>query len=372
VLLFAAAAAPPLAGGGALAAAAERYPRVRGAHLRARARMAPSAPARAPSFLYLPDALAATLLAFVGGAVDALGYLGLFSIFTGSITGNVVIGAAAVVPTVAGVGPRLFATAAFVGANAAAHAAAYGVARVRGGARRDVLAALLTGEALALLVAWVAGVAARDALTHVEAPATYAVAALYAVAMGLQNAAVNEATDGFPATTVVTTTLSKIGTAAGAAAVQSAAAAGLLPLPRDAAGAAAADGRAAARADAKKARAALLTLLPPLVGFAAGACAGAALQYLVGFHSTALPLGVICVLVAAAAAPAPAAAGGAAAGGAAAGGAAVGGAVAAAGAAGSAAGGAVDAAGASGDAVLLRAPGAPAVDATQLVAPAAP
>ena len=65
-------------------------------------------------FTLFADPHAALTLAFVGGAVDALGWYGLFHIFTGSVTGNVVIGAASVIPTVSGWVPRLIVTTVFV------------------------------------------------------------------------------------------------------------------------------------------------------------------------------------------------------------------------------------------------------------------
>ena len=98
--------------------------------------MAPSAAPSGPTpprFLALSDTAAAGLLAFVGGAVDALGWYGLFSIFVGSITGNIVIGSASVIPTVTGWAPRLIVTAVFVcGAGAGRIAATLAT---RGGAR---------------------------------------------------------------------------------------------------------------------------------------------------------------------------------------------------------------------------------------------
>jgi uncharacterized membrane protein YoaK (UPF0700 family) len=269
--------------------------------------MAPSRPPT-PRFAYLSDTSAASAFAFVGGSVDALGWYGLFQIFTGSITGNIVIGAAAIVPDVGGYAPRLIATGVFVCANAFGHTLAYAVGKVSGAPLRRVLGLLLALETLALGAAWIAGaiLRARGELNSINQPAVAFVAALYSLAMGLQNVAVLETCDGYPSTTVVTMTLCKVGASLADCVLLGAAAKGLLPPPATAApGEVPAARRKVAAKLFSAACVQLAKLFFPLVTFALGAFGGAALQYRIGFHSTLLPMGILLVLLVAAWVPHP-------------------------------------------------------------------
>ena len=63
---------------------------------------------------HMQDASAINLLAFVGGFIDAAGYLKLYGLFTSSITGNVVISSTAVSQRTEGVLSRASVTIAFV------------------------------------------------------------------------------------------------------------------------------------------------------------------------------------------------------------------------------------------------------------------
>jgi uncharacterized membrane protein YoaK (UPF0700 family) len=247
---------------------------------------APAAPAL---FFRTPDALAALALSFIGGYVDASGYVGLFGLFTGSITGNVVVAATTVSGAAFGVVPRVAVTAAFVGGSALGHAVAAAAARSApppGGVQRAVARALLALEALALGGAWLAG---QQLLSHIATGgagggAVTLVGALMGLAMGLQNGAVKEALPGFPATTVMTSTLVTCGSQLMAWALAGVAAL----LPRAGAGACAKAGVAGR---------ALLKTAMPLALFICGACLGSALQYTIDFHSLFVPVGVLAALV---------------------------------------------------------------------------
>ena len=261
-----------------------------------------------PRFAYITDNRATTALAFIGGAVDGLGWWGLFQIFVGSITGNIVVGTAAIVPGVGGYASRLVVTAAFIVANMIGHAVAYWVTKVSGKPLRRTLGILLVFEAAAMCVAWFVGayLEHRRELQHIDKPAVALVAALYAISMGFQNAAVLETCDGFPSTTVVTMTLCKVGAALADCILLYSAANGLLPPPAStAAGKSRAERMAAASVLFDKACALLGKLICPLLAFALGALTGVWLQYRIGFHSTAVPLGVLLVLVVGALVPHP-------------------------------------------------------------------
>ena len=250
----------------------------------------PSPPAPLVLFRGTPDAAAALALAFIGGFVDAAGYVGLFGLFTGSITGNVVVAATTVSGATSGVIPRVVVTACFVGGTAAGHAVACALARASpppGGAQRAVARALLLLEALALGGAWLAGQLLGPAITAggPGGGSVTLVGALMGLAMGLQNGAVKEALPGFPATTVMTSTLVTCGSQLAAWTFAGVAAC----LPRAGAGAPA----AAAKAGRALAHSAL-----PLLFFIGGACLGSALQYQINFHSLCVPVGLLCVLAA--------------------------------------------------------------------------
>jgi uncharacterized membrane protein YoaK (UPF0700 family) len=258
---------------------------------------APAVPAASPAaapaavlFRATPDSAAALALSFIGGFVDASGYVGLYGLFTGSITGNVVVAASTVSGATYGVIPRVVVTATFVGGVALSHAVACAVARASpppGGPQRATARALLVLEALALGGAWLAGQLLGPAIAEGGAGGASVtfVGALMGLSMGFQNGAVKEALPGFPATTVMTSTLVSCGSQLAAWALAGAAAC----LPGRAAGAPAA---------AAKAGHALLKSSLPLLLFIGGACLGSALQYLIQFHSLCVPVALLCALVA--------------------------------------------------------------------------
>ena len=249
----------------------------------------PASPPPPPRlFRYVHDDVAALALAFIGGYVDAAGYVGLFGLFTGSITGNVVVAATTVSGAPTGVVPRVVVTACFVGGSAVGHvvaAAASGRVPPPGGPQRAVARTLLALEALALGGAWLAGQVLSPAAIAAGGsggPNVTLVGALMGLAMGLQNGAVKEALPGFPSTTVMTSTLVTCGSQLTAWALAGAAAAR-------------AGGSGAA---ASKAGAALLKSALPLLLFIVGACLGSALQHHIAFNSMCVPAGALCALCA--------------------------------------------------------------------------
>jgi uncharacterized membrane protein YoaK (UPF0700 family) len=263
---------------------------------------APPAPAAAPAarlFAHISDLRGGFLLCVVGGYVDAAGWLGLFGLFTGSITGNLVLAGSAVAATARGVVPRVVVTAVFLAGGCVGGALAAALqARSPGLPPRRLLLVLLALELASLVALWLAGQQLLPSLTSIDAPSVALVGSLAALAMGLQASAVKECLPGYPSTTVLTTTLTTVGALAGGAAHAAAGAAGLAPshLPPEA--------RAAALAAKLSA---LARAAAPVAGFMLGVCVGAGLQHLIDFNSTFVPVAVVLFLMRQLALPLPAA-----------------------------------------------------------------
>ena len=258
-----------------------------------------AAPTAAPLWRHINDFHAIALLCFVGGFIDATGYLGLFGLFTGSITGNIVVAGIAVVGAVGGVAPRVAITVVFVVGSMLGGALA-----VQLKAPRRVLLAVLGAELAALLALWAAGELLRPSLASIGSPSVAFVGSLAALAMGLQASAVREALPGSPSTNVLTTTLTNCGALAGAALCAACGAAGLLPLGGGGGGDAAAQ-RAESAALMRAKGAALARTGMPVAAFVGGVVAGAALQTSINFNSTIVPAVILAFLLAQLALPPP-------------------------------------------------------------------
>lgn len=241
---------------------------------------------------HLTDFQCAALLSFIGGYIDAVGFVALFGMFTASITGNVVVAMAVVGSRTpySGTATRLIIVATFVVCSAAG-SLLNSVSRHRAGVTsRGVARLLLSLEAALLASYWGAGVALAPHLYADNAPAVQALAVLATAAAAFQNSCVREALSGFPPTTALTNTLAGFGSALGGAAAFSLAQCGALRL-------APAPGSTLA-AHAAKAREGLLVVSNPLVSFTLGALLGACLYSLIGFHCLCVPEALVLALVA--------------------------------------------------------------------------
>lgn len=256
--------------------------------------MAPP-PKPSPHFVHLADADANSLLAACGGYVDAVGYLGLFGLFTSSITGNVVVAAASLSTTTRGTGTRIVVTLAFV--SAAVAGAVYTLcARRRGGvSQRAVARTLLAVEAGFLLLLWVLGAALGGSVSSVDASAAMQLGALAAVAMGLQNSATREVLTGHPPTTVITSTLTNCGGLSAATVLLALASRGAVELPLAPPGG---SGKAPAtlKEQTDESVAALVKVLKPLSCFILGAVLGSFCYAIAGWHAVALPFLLVLAL----------------------------------------------------------------------------
>jgi uncharacterized membrane protein YoaK (UPF0700 family) len=268
-------------------------------------RMAP------PIARHLTDEQLGMSLAFIGGYIDCVGYLGLFGLFTASITGNLVVAAAAITLKQSVVS-RLVVSAVFVGAAGFAAAVTMCMRRSTcctrrvGGASTQMLAAMLMGfELVSLLALWGVGVGLTPALAGVDSysdsPSVLALGSIAAFGMGLQAGMVKEAFPSFPPTTVMTSTLVNNGVTAVNTIILGLAAAGVVPMPPKPVGQASASSEAARaelRAQFAASCTALAKLFKPLFIFCAGAALGALTFFYGKWHSVAIPAVLLALLLA--------------------------------------------------------------------------
>lgn len=256
---------------------------------------------------HIPDALAVSALAVVGGYVDVVGFVSLFGLYTASITGNVASAAAVLGSGKASVGTtqRVLVVLTFVFASAVGSLLALCVRQRCGASHRRVAFVLLACEAAFLAAFWGAGIALEQGETAVDSSAVTGLAVLCTMAMGLQNSATLEAFPDFPATTALTKTLASCGAATVLSTTLSLRECGVSHewvghAPET-------HGRDAQvlAAQARGARASFVGVINPLASFTAGAVFGAYVYTAIGFHAVALPIAVIIALLVQLALPLP-------------------------------------------------------------------
>lgn len=160
-------------------------------------------------FSHLEDNNGVLLLAFVGGFVDAAGYLKLQGVFTSSITGNLVVASASVSSSKGALCRSLVCLSFILAAAVGAMVAFY--SRFAHKLIPHSLFILLLSLELAFLVAsWILGHYYNDEIDQSDSlddDIIILISCLMGVSMGFQNTAVKEAITSFPATTVMTSTL---------------------------------------------------------------------------------------------------------------------------------------------------------------------
>lgn len=233
------------------------------------------------------------LLAFVGGYVDAAGYLKLQGIFTSSITGNLVAASNA------GYGGNgilcramvclVFTLAGFLCALAVFH-----WTREKQ-MRHFVVNRLLFAEILFMFLTLVIGLSynsAIDASTSLNDTPVALASCLMGISMGIHNVAAKEAIPNCPPTTVMTSTLINVAISASQA-VCNTYVSRYLPLP---------DGgeegeQASLVKKAEAAREKFITTTRPLIFFVLGAIVGAAFMYEMAFWSMVFPMLIIGFII---------------------------------------------------------------------------
>jgi len=166
-------------------------------------RALPSEAASAPTIAPPPSTRFLTaqgsLLAFVAGYVDVVGFAALFGLFTAHVTGNFVMIGLELAGTGQGVLAKLLALPMFVLAVAATKLAVTALTR-RGVAP---LRPLLLAQAVLLLAFMAAGLLALP-IQSADAPATIIVGLIGVAAMGVQNAEARIVLSDLAPTTIMT------------------------------------------------------------------------------------------------------------------------------------------------------------------------
>ncbi|CAJ0703637.1 hypothetical protein LMG18102_04022 [Ralstonia mannitolilytica] len=207
-----------------------------------------------------------TLLAFVAGYVDVVGFAALFGLFTAHVTGNFVMIGLELAGSGQGVLAKLLALPMFVVAVAATKLAVTALAR-RGVAP---LRPLLLAQAALLLAFMVAGLLAAPILSA-DAPATMVVGLIGVAAMGVQNAKGRLVLGDQAPTTIMTGNTTQI-------------VIDVVELLSP----------GGTQKDAARTR--LRKMVPPLIGFATGAVLGALAFSLMSFWCVLPVVGVLLVL----------------------------------------------------------------------------
>ena len=207
-----------------------------------------------------------TLLAFTAGFVDTCGFIMLFGLFTAHVTGNFVLIGASLAESRPGIYAKLLAFPAFVIVVAITRLYLIRCERRQRDATRSILVAQMTFLALFLATGVLAS-PIRDA----DTPLAILIGFFGVTAMAIQNAASRTIFAAHAPTTVMTGNVTQV-------------VMDLVELPL--------------RGDATQTKARLHKMVPPVIGFTAGAIASGLAVAWVGFWSLLCPLLVtafVCV-----------------------------------------------------------------------------
>jgi uncharacterized membrane protein YoaK (UPF0700 family) len=218
----------------------------------------------------------AIILSAVAGFVDTAGFLGLFGLFTAHVTGDLVTAAATMT---AGMSPGVWAKLAMVPVFMASVSIITLFARAIGRRGAATLAPLLFLMALALAAFGAAGFYLAPFAKDADAPAIALIGALGVFAMGIQNALMKGALKSFSQTTLMTGNLTQF----------------TIDLTEFFWPAEKTDVKERARMRKAAARDARKTGFP-LLGFMAGAAAGAFGMKLYGFLSMGAPALAVLIM----------------------------------------------------------------------------
>jgi uncharacterized membrane protein YoaK (UPF0700 family) len=223
------------------------------------------------------------LLAFIGGFVDAVGYLRLFDLFPASITGNLVAAATSLFRHNRGVFARVFITVLFSLGAFITTFIAHRLRDVYKATIWDIGMASLAQEIVFLSVATAVGIFLRSSaggIPSIESWQCVLTGSIMAVSMGMHSAAVIEMIKDCPSTTVMTANITKTSRAA-AGAVHAALQGSDRPAHTP-------ENKGCAGQAAK-----YIELLLLVVVFVVGVVAGAVLSLHIDFWSLLLPLAVL-------------------------------------------------------------------------------
>jgi len=164
-------------------------------------------------FCQLTDKTAILILSFIGGYVDAFGYMNLEEIFTASITGNIVVASLSIVKDQHGMLARILTTALFFLGGLFITLILFQLRRCHQLNKHSLVIVAFCFEILCLLLALIIGVMINYYgynFNSIDSVQVIVMSSLLGFTMGIHNGATIEAIKDPPSTTVLTMTLVKL------------------------------------------------------------------------------------------------------------------------------------------------------------------
>lgn len=164
-------------------------------------------------FCQLTDKTAILILSFIGGYVDAFGYMNLEEIFTASITGNIVVASLSIVKDQHGMLARILTTALFFLGGLFITLILFQLRRCHKLNKHSLVIVAFCFEILCLLLALIIGVMINYYgynFNSIDSVQVIVMSSLLGFTMGIHNGATIEAIKDPPSTTVLTMTLVKL------------------------------------------------------------------------------------------------------------------------------------------------------------------
>ena len=165
-----------------------------------------------PLFYYISNKHAILGLAFVGGFIDATGYVKLYGLFTSSITGNLVVASTAFFGNGVGVFARIIVSFAFGFGVFMASTWAITHRHVKKHNQWDMGVKLFGAEIACLFITMIFGIGldySPGVFPGIDSWQAILMGTLLALSMGVHNAAAQEMIVNCPSTTVMTMTIVK-------------------------------------------------------------------------------------------------------------------------------------------------------------------
>ena len=253
-------------------------------------------------FAHLSDAAVIHSLAFVGGYIDAAGYLKIKGVFTSSITGNLVV-ACASVSSLKGVICRACVCIAFTAAGCVSSLISMKLRLAYGIQQRHLAIILFSIEIAMFIIIWIVGDNLDSMITgtdNLDAWPVVLIGSLMGASMGFHNVAAKETITNCPPTTVMTSTLINVagGIANGLGLACASCCCRLTPPngPNNSYLPLTESDRSNLSTLRDESFTKLMPLLKPLIWFLVGAIIGAATMSAGSFHSLAIPLFIIVAI----------------------------------------------------------------------------
>ena len=252
-------------------------------------------------FAHLTDTDIVHVLAFIGGFVDAAGYIKIRGVFTSSITGNLVV-ACASVTSLSGVICRSCVSIAFAAGAGFSAMLALKLRLAHSFSLQDLAIVLFTLELLMLVITWVVGHyldrMIMESLSLDEWPVVL-LGCFMGASMGFHNVAAKESITGCPPTTVMTSTLINVSSGLSNSLGLFIASCGLMRLtpPNGLNGSylrLSKEQKCGLGAISYETFQKTLILMKPLISFLIGALIGAVTMEHGSFHSLAIPIVALC------------------------------------------------------------------------------